>query len=255
MARILPRFTPSLRPMKIATKVILDIASLEVIVWDGFEYEGSVAACKKGRDEMASLTSELQGLSTQLTGNGQQAYDTTQGLLKQDIGSSAPGSLTPAAQQQLAADNDNITRTYNGMKQTAMSTMGQRGLGSAPSGFAQTTQNSINQGQANASTGAYRNAVEDTQKERNFATSEEGTLSGQQTSAGLNAAGGALTGAMDQNKMGSTAGDILGGIAEAAPIAAAPFTGGASLGAGGLFGKLGGPKIAPSSVGAYGGAS
>lgn len=234
--------------MFIATKVIFDPIAFKAIPVEGYEYEGPVGACKKGRETAADLTSELQGLSKTLTGNGQQSYNTAQNLLQEDIGSSAPGSLTPAAQQQLAADNDNITRTYNGMKQTALSTSGQRGYGSAPSGFAKTTENSINNSEAGASTGAYRNAVQNTQNERNFAETGEAGLSGQQTGAGLNAAGGALGGAVDQNKMGSTAGDIAGGVAG---------LGGAATGVGGLFSQIGKLKnaIGGGGVGGYSGNS
>lgn len=231
--------------MFIATRVIFDPETFKAIPIEGYEYEGPLAEAKKGREAMGDLTTQLQGLLKQYSGNGQQSYDTAQGLLKQDIGSSAPGSLTPAASAQLASDNDNIQRTYNGMRQTAMATAGQRGLGSAPSGFEKTTENSIAQGQGNASAGAYRNAQENTQQQRNFATSGEMNLSGQQTGAGLGAGGEAITGAADQSKMGSTAGDILGGVAGVA---------GALPGVGGLFSKIG-QKISPSGVGGYGGAS
>lgn len=229
--------------MFIATKIWFDPETFLPVVWDGWEYEGPVNLAKKGRETAADLTSELQGLSKTLTGNGQTSYNAAQGILGEGIGSSKPGSLTPAATAQLASDNDNIARTYGTMRQTAAATAGQRGYGSAPSGFEKTTENGISNAEAGAQTGAYRNAQENTQNERNLALSGETALSGQQTGAGLSAAGGALTGAVDQNKMGSTAGDILQG--------AAGFTG-ALPGIGGLFSKIGKTVGGGSSVGGYG---
>jgi hypothetical protein len=216
--------------MRISTKVLFDPITFKAIPVEGYEYEGPIDEMKKGRDEMAQFTQEAQQMLGQLSGNAQQSYGQAQNLLQEDMGSSKPGSLTPAAQAQLASDNDNIARTYGGMRQTAAATAGQRGFGAAPSGFAKTTENGINLGEANAQTGAYRNAQQNTQQQRNLALSGETALSGQQLGGSLGALGAGETGAFDQSRMGSTAGDILQGVAGGI---------GAATGLGGLFGNIG----------------
>lgn len=214
-------------------------------------YRGPWMLAKKGREQMSANMKTGAANSKQQQTNSQQAVNTEQGVLQQDLGSTTPGSLSPAATAQLASDRDQIANTYNGIRQTAFRTMGQRGMGSAPSGFAQTAANSADLGEATADTGAYRNAQVNTQNERNFATTAEGQLGTSQGQLAEGNLGQSTTAAVDLNKAGSTAGDILGAAAELAPIAAAPFTGGASLmaGGGGFLKNLG--KKNGSGVGGY----
>lgn len=217
-------------------------------------YDGPFAFAKKGREIVKQNAQADQAAAAQNRTNSQNAYNTAQSTLQEDLGSSTPGSLTPAATAQLAADRDNIARTYNGLRQNAFSTIGARGFGSAPGGIGQATVNALNVGQEGSDTGAYRNAQVNTQNQRNFATGEEGKLSGQEGSLGNQASGESTTAGYDLNKMGSTAGDILGAAAQLAPIVAAPFTGGASLlasGAGGMFNRIGKTAGGSSGVGGY----
>jgi len=192
------------------------------------EYEGPVAECKKGREGLGANAAAGQKQAGVNNANEQQSYNQAQSLLGEDIGSSTPGSLTPAAQAQLASDNDNINRVYNGMRQQAFSSLQQRGFNNAPSGFTTATMNGINQNEGNAETGAYRNAQENTQAQRNFATQEEGTLSGQQGQLGASNLGLSTNAFMDQNRAGSTLGDIAQGVGDAvdlvSPIAGAVGT-------------------------------
>jgi hypothetical protein len=210
-------------------------------------YEGPLWECKKGREQAKTLTNDEIAQEKALAAKQaaeQAAADKTIGTFETQ---GQPGQLSPAAAAQLAADNDNINRTYNGMRQTAFATMGARGFGNAPSGFGLAEQNAINQGQAQAGTGAFRNAQVNTQNLEDKALNARMGLSGQDMSGQTAAAGTGLQGAQAMNKMGSTLGDIAGGVAAIAPLAAAPFTGGASLAAYGLpktglsnpFAKLG----------------
>ena len=180
-----------------------------------FEYDGPVEEAKKGREQ---LNQNMKTAATQAgtnNANSNAAYNTAQSLLKEDIGSTTPGSLTPAAQATLAADNDNIYRVYNGMKQQAYRTLGQRGFNDAPSGFSIAAMNGINNAQANDETNAYRQGQLNTQNQRNFATQEEGNLSGQQGQLGTANLGQSTNAAVARNQMGSTAGDILSGVGSA----------------------------------------
>src|SRR5258706_1516255 len=123
--------------MRIGTKVIYNIETGELLSWDGYEHSGPVELLKKGRETMEQNAAADQAAAKQNRAQSQEAYGKTQGLLNENIGSSTPGSLTPAATAQLASDRDQIANTYNGIRQTAFRTMGQRGFGSAPSRFGQ----------------------------------------------------------------------------------------------------------------------
>jgi hypothetical protein len=219
-------------------------------------YDGPVVAqCKKGRESEQQVTAnQLDQMKVQQALQ-QQEQSRADAILNGMVISGKPGQLSPAAQAQYASDIDNINRTYNGMRQQAFSAMGQRGFGSAPSGMTQAAINAVNQGQAEAGTGAYRNAQINTQNLENTALNARMGLSGQNLSGSNAAANTASNSALAQSKMGSTLGDVASGIAAVAPLALAPLTGGASLGlpAGNFsnpFAKLfGGGNSNPNSPG------
>jgi len=247
--------------MRVHTKIVselMDDGTWRVIEDVAYDYDGPVVQLKKGRETMGANAKTGQQNAATDQANAQSQYTTANQLEQQDIANSTPGSLSPAATAQLAADRDQIASTYNGLARTAFTTMGQRGFGNAPSGFGVAAQNGLNVGQEQADTGAYRNAQVNTQNQRNQAMSTAAGLSGQQGNLANSALSGSTNAAMDQNKAGSTLGDIAGAVAEAAPIIAAPFTGGASLAAmgipgiagGGAFSKIG--KNSGSGVGTYG---
>jgi len=233
---------------------IRDDGSFVVVKEISQEYGGVWEECKKGRETLEQNMKADQEMAKSARERSAQQYGTVRGLQEEMTGSSTPGSLTPAATAQLAADRDNIARTYNGMRQTAFRTLGQRGVGSAPSGFGLAEQNALNVGQEGSETGAYRNAQVQTQNQRNRVLSSAEGQTGTQGNLGNTASGESTSAAVARNKAGSTFGDIMGGIASAAPIIAAPFTGGASLLAGGMnfsnpFSKMGSKG---SGVGSYG---
>lgn len=241
--------------MKITLNPQLDIATLLFVANDGVEeYTGPVLDFKKGRETMEQNAAAGQAAQKQQQANSQQQYGVANKLEGEAIGNTTPGSLSPAATAQLAGDTANIDRVYGGMRKTAFATLGQRGMQNAPSGMAVAANNGLDVGQEGSETGAYRNAQVQTENQRNNAMHTAAGLSGQEgglATGNLNASEHA---AVDRNQAGSTAGDIMGGIAAAAPIIAAPFTGGASLmamaGQPGqrMWGKLG----QGSGVGSYG---
>jgi len=180
-----------------------------------FEYLGPVAEMKKGRGQVEQNMKTAAAQSAVNNANSNAAYNAAQSLLQGDIGSTTPGSLTPAAQAQLAADNDNISRVYNGLRQQAFTTLGQRGFNNAPSGFTIAAMNGVNNAQAQDETNAYRQGQLNTQNQRNFATQEEGSLSGQQGQLGTANLGQSTNAAVARNQMGSTLGDVLSGVSSA----------------------------------------
>lgn len=223
--------------------------TMELLSWDGWDYGGPVMECKKGREVMEQNMKADQAAAAQQRANEQAQYGTATKLEGEEVAGTTPGSLSPAATARLASDRDQIANTYNGIRQTAFRTMGQRGFGSAPSGFTAAAGNAADLGEATQDTAAYRNAQQETQREREHAMGTATTLSGQQGSLGNQASGESTSAAVARNKAGSTFGDIMGGVAMAAPIVAAPFTGGASLIPGMMnFSKMGSK---PSGVGTY----
>lgn len=194
-----------------------------------YEYDGPVALCKKGRESQQKITdAQIKMMQEQQAKQAieQAAADRT---ISQFETQGKPGQLSPAAAAQLGSDMDNINRTYNGMRQTAFANMGARGFGSAPSGFSLAAQNGINLGQAEAGTGAFRNAQANTQALLDRALQARMGLSGQNLSGENNAAVTGMNSALAQSKMGSTLGDIGQGISTAANIA------GSAMGMAGAF--------------------
>lgn len=216
---------------------------------DSREYTGLWGECKKGRGQVEQNMKVAGDAAKTQDANAQAQYGVASTANAKNLASSQPGSLTPAAQAQLASDRDNISRTYNGVRQTAFQTLGQRGMGSAPSGFAATAANSADLGQANAETGAYRNAQANTQAEQNFGTTTAAGMSKDQGNLGIGNVGQSTTAAVDRSQMGSTLGDIGQGISTAAGIA------GDVMGVGGMakgmFSGIGGKSLAGQGTGAY----
>jgi len=198
---------------------------------DSYEYNGVLALAKKGREEQQANTKFQQQQAQNLANQGNQQYGILNNLEGQEIASTTPGSLSPAAQAMFASDLSNINGVYNGLRQNAFASSGARGFGSAPSGFQQTSINALNQNQANAQTGAYRNAQINTERQRenvlNVASGARNSSIGGET-GNTNAA---TQSAFDQSRMGSTLGDVL--------AASSSILGGIS-GVGGFLKGLGG---------------
>lgn len=207
-----------------------------------YEYTGVVADCKKGRGQMEANMKADAAAAAANRANSQAAYAQTQKNLE-PYNAMGPAGMTNAANAQLAADRDNIARTYNGMRQTAFRTMGQRGFGSAPSGFSLAQQNGLDVGQEGSETGAFRNAQVNSQNQRNFATGIEAGLTGTEGNLGNSASGESTSAAVARNHAGSTFGDVMGGIGDIFPAI------GAAKALGKTFSKMG----QPSGVGDYGG--
>jgi len=220
--------------VKISTSVTLqltdNIGEYIEVSRVSYEYSGPVALAKKGRESQQANTAFQQKQAQNLANQGNQQYGILNNLENEEIASTAPGSLSPAAQAMFASDLSNINSTYNGLRQNAFASSGARGFGSAPSGFQQTSLNSIQRGQDTASTNAYRQAQLNTEQQRQNVL---GVASGARNSSigGESSNTGAATqSAYDQSRMGSTLGDVLG--------AASSILGGIS-GVGGFLKQLG----------------
>ena len=214
--------------MRVTTRIVIDAATGAVLEHVWYEHFGPVDLCKKGREEAKAITQQ------QLEQAKIEAANRARELGAADVGissleaTSAPGALSPYAAAQLASNMDNIARTYGAMRQTAARSSLNRGFARAPSGFDTVARNALNVGQEQSGTEAYRKALADTLAQKEFAIGQRGGLAGQAGSQETGAAGTTLQGAQTMHSLGSTFGDIMGGIGSLAGIAAAPFTGGLS---------------------------
>lgn len=211
-----------------------------------YDYSGPVDECKKGRGQMeANMKADADAAAANRAKSNEQ-YSKVNTLENEEMASTTPGSLSPAAIARLASDRDNISRTYNGIRQTAFRTLGQRGFGSAPSGFGLAAENGTDLGQAQNETAAYRQAQLNTENQREHAMGTAAGLTGTEGSLGNSASGESTSAAVARNKAGSTFGDVMGGIGDIAGIAFPAL--GAAKTLGKTFSKIGSNG---SGVGGY----
>lgn len=201
--------------MRISTKVVLELCddgSFREIERQSYEYSGDVALAKKGRQAQSQNTGFEQGQAQNYANNASGYNSTVQNLLNEEIGSTTPGSMSPAASAMYSSDLNSINNTYNGMRQNLYATSGARGFGSAPSGFTQTSLNSINNAQGQAEQSAYNTGQENTEQQRQNAMQTAAGMYGTSTQGELGNTNSATNSAFDQSRMGSTLGDVLGGV-------------------------------------------
>lgn len=191
---------------KISTKVTLEICD-EIGVYNeierhSYEFDGPIAAqCKKGRDANANNTKFQQSQANQYAGNANTGFNSANDFYQNELNLNPGGMSSPAA-AMYASDLANIKSTYNGLKQNAFATAGERGFGNAPSGFMQATQNGLNQAQANAQTQAYNAGIINTQNQRQNAAAGEAGLYGQSTAGEAANTNAANTSAFNQSRSG-----------------------------------------------------
>ena len=212
--------------MKITTRITWDIDTWDVLEHEWYNYSGPVDELKKGRGgEKASAES---GLDQQKKDTAE--INTASGAITPfdlSLIPSTPGQLSPYAQAQYGSDLENIANTYGNLRQQGFKLLGASGFGNAPSGREASMVNTLLNNEGNAQTAAYRNALQNTLNEGLAGGSQ--LQSQEQIQNPVSQQNANQSGFYNLNKMGSTAGDVLTGIATAGSLAAAPFTGGASL--------------------------
>lgn len=249
----------------------VDGGNLRVVADSWYEYAGPVELAKKGRGEQKEL------IRLQMEQAKQEELRRQDELAKQEearqsylaerakaepfvasLESTQPGQLSSLAGNQYASDLSNINRTYGDIQQATLRNLSARGFGRAPSGFTTSAINTVGENKGRAETDAYRQAQERTYQQGlqalAYRTGQQGLSQTQQnieqqgagTAGSLTSANrqGASDAAYRLSQMGSTAGDILGGISDVAGVVAAPFTGGLST--------LASRRRAPTNIGTYG---
>lgn len=207
------------------TSYTFDIESGIPISWVEVPYVGNWTLLKKGRETAASATDAAGNLSSA----NQSKQNTQYAGENNDIGTleanSTPGSLSPAAQAQLGADQRKIQDTYQNATAQGLKGIAQHGMGTL-TGENSSLQNSMLRGQASDDLAAHEQAQLNTHSDQLAAINARAGL--QQTYNPNAPLQTQLQGAMDQAHMGSTLGDIGSGLSTLATV------GGQVIGAGGL---------------------
>lgn len=75
------------------------------------------------------------------------------------------GQMSPYAAANYGSSVENIANTYNNLRQAGFKALGAKGFGTTPSGFGASMTNTLDKGQAEATTGAFRQGLQDTLSE------------------------------------------------------------------------------------------
>lgn len=178
-------------------------------------YEGEWEVAKKGRESQQKVTDTALANAGTDTARRTDQYNSGNQILNEMTGDSTPGSLSPAAQAQLAADQRKIQETYQGAGQVGLKRIAQHGMGTL-TGEASSLNNSLLHGQASDEVAAHENALMNTQAMRERALSARmGLQSVYNPNADLSTGSES---AYRQSQSGSTLGDIGKGLATAGAI-------------------------------------
>lgn len=206
----------------------------EIVAWEGYEYEGEVAECKKGRETVDAAGKGQLGL-------GKQAGDIAtadQGIQSGYRGAAdtaadnlltvpANGGLNPALSRAFEQEKTQIGKAYGDTAQAGLRGIAARGMGVAPTGLNASIMNTAGRNADEATTNAYGDLLN---KQLGLGVSGIQRQDQQQQvydpTRPIGAASGAYSGATSagaaRNKMGSKLGDIASGISGIAG-AVAPF--------------------------------
>lgn len=209
-----------------ARSITWDFDTGIILFWDEEPYVGPWELGKKGRESQQKVTdTALQNAGTdQATRVDQLGHTNT------DIGSleaqSTPGSLSPAAEAQLAADQRKIGDTYAATRRVGLQRIAQHGMGTL-TGEASSAGNSADMAQAHDELAAHEQAQLNTHADRIAAINARSGL--QNIYDPNKALSTGAQSAYDQSHMGSTLGDIGSGISTGIGLAsqiALPGSGG-----------------------------
>jgi hypothetical protein len=212
--------------VKITTRATFDFEG-NLIEWEGFDYDGPVAECKKGRENLQKAADAGNANTTQAQGVAKQGQD----IANSEINTS--GGLSPLVAKQLANEQGMIGKTYSSAAQAANKGLAMRGMGAAPTGMQSSINNTAINNAGMAQTGAVGRAF-GTQNELNNNALKIPLEAINTANGSVNAATGA---GQAVNQAGSTLGDIGQGLSGLASIGGSVFGAGGAFGKGGRFGK------------------
>jgi hypothetical protein len=236
--------------MRVITKAVYDIETLELLHSEGYEYSGPVALCKgdstakQAEKQQLAFNTQLMSIFQQQFGQQSKIFDYLKGKLQPMIDNPTGLSAEGLAAAR-TANTDQFSAAYQNAQRALNAKMAASGESTLPSGVgAQLNEALLNAEAADKATGQNQITMQNEQlKQQNYWNAVNG-LTGQQAQlnplgyAGSATAGSGTVANLSQAvtaSSGPTFGAILGGVA-----------GGALQGAGaaGGFGKLFGCWIA-----------
>jgi hypothetical protein len=206
----------------ITTKITRDMNTGKVSLYRGYLYNGEAVLLKKGREEQQQVASgQLEQMKADTAQRANQLAKAEPFI--SGLESTAPGQLSPLSESQYGADTRNIAKTYGDIRANGLRAIGQRGFANAPSGMLASVINTAGQNQGADETHAYENALQQTYGQGlEAAKMRLGLVS---TYDPTKPAAVASDAAARRAQMGSTLGDIGGGISQMASAAAGLGTG------------------------------
>jgi hypothetical protein len=198
-----------------ARSITYDLETMIPLWVEEVPYDGEWAMAKKGRESQQKVTDTALSNAGTDTSRRTDQYNSGNKILGEMTADSTPGSLSPAASAQLAADQRKIQDTYQNAGQVGLKRIAQHGMGTL-TGEASSLNNSLLHGQASDEVAAHENALMNTQGMRERALSAE---MGLQNTYNPNAdLGTGSESAYRQSQSGSTLGDIGKGLTSAASV-------------------------------------
>ncbi len=219
--------------MKVTTRAIYDIETGALLHEEFFSYQGPVAECGslKGRGRRREERARAKRLADQqerLAGESEAVQRENRARAEpfvQSLEATEPGQLSPYSQATYASSLEDIIRTYRSLRESGLAALNRSGFGRAPSGFRSSFESTAARGQQEASGRAYRGALQDTYGQGlqalRYRSSQQRFYDPTRRIA--------ATSDLGQRRFGMEGPNLFGDIMTGVSVAAAPFTGGASL--------------------------
>lgn len=203
--------------MWITTKQVSDMTTGDILSWEGYWYPNDapldlMGGSKKARKQQEEIAAnQLATMNKESARRGEQ-----QAKMEPTLGEfEAPGQygLNKYSAATYAQDLDNIGNTYAGLRRAAIKAIGGP-QDTMRSGLALTKMNALDQSQGIASTNAYRSAMGQTLDLKKLALGVRGDQASDSGRQSLGSGELASNSALRRSQMGSTFGDIVGGVSD-----------------------------------------
>jgi len=161
-----------------ATYMIDDDGKLVLLSADTYDYSGPLVLAKKGDKtkgvgkEQEAYGNKEQGIQDTARSKADSFYSSLMpGAVSGNPSTTSTGGdvtmgqMSPYAAANYGSSVENIANTYNNLRQAGFRALGAKGFGNAPSGFGASMENTLNKGEAEAQTGAFRTGLNETLNE------------------------------------------------------------------------------------------
>lgn len=191
-------------------------------------YDGPVELAKKGREGEEQIAQQQKDLAAHNQQVQDAARNTSEPFAKSLL-ATKPGEMSPYAKDRYASDVRAINDAYGNARRVGLRALTLRGLNQAPTGAESSIMNTADNGAAVAETGARSDAMDRTLSGGLDALKYyQGQQSQYNALPALDSAG---LSNYRRSSMGSTLGDVMGGIGTLAGAAGSVMTGMGGMGA------------------------